>query len=138
MCISEEDVTLLHRCNFVASSWYLLTSIAPCYRLPAPHGFLVTLPYTVQWRLVPVFLSSGCRCLCTQMPSFFVSGCVECKQLSTNFSVNLQPAALFFSSPPIFQIFCGSGSGQLICSFTMVHIHQTIIDGHPYQKKRIQ
>jgi hypothetical protein len=31
--------------------------------------------------------------------------------VSTNFSENLQPAALFFSSPPfIFQIFCGSGN----------------------------
>jgi hypothetical protein len=65
---------------------------------------------------------------------FFVSGCVECKH---NFGENLHPAALFFSSPLVmFQIFCGGGSGVPDCLFvllfTMVHIHQAIID-HTYR-----
>ena len=87
-CINE-DITLLHRCNFIASGCDLHCSS----RLPAPHGFLVT-AYTTQWWLVPVFISCGCRWFSTQMPSFFfVSGCVECKH---NSGENLHPAALFF------------------------------------------
>ena len=128
-CINE-DITLLHRCNFIASGCDLHCSS----RLPAPHGFLVT-AYTTQWWLVPVFISCGCRWFSTQMPSFFLF------QVAWNVSTTLARICTlqlsFFSSPLVmFQIFCGGGSGVpdslFVLLFTMVHIHQAIID-HTYR-----
>jgi hypothetical protein len=77
----------------------------------------------VQWLLVPVFFIEWMPLVLHANAFLFLSQVAW--NVSTNFSENLQPAALLFSSPPfIFQIFCGSGSGQLICSFMMVRIHQ--------------
>jgi hypothetical protein len=42
----------------------------------------------------------------------------------------------------MFQIFCGSGSGEpdslFVLLFAMAHIHEAIIDDHTYHNKRIQ